>query len=388
MKVRPQEEYQTLRESARSFVAREIAPTARARDEEERFDPLLFKRLGEMGYLGITVPEEYGGAGMDLRSATIILEEVGYGDAGIALSLGAHAILTVNNILVNANEEQKSRYLPRLSSGEWIGSYCMTEPQAGSDAVKGMKTFAIRKGDRYLLRGTKTFITNAPYADLFLVYAKTGTAPDAPLSAFLVERTYPGVSVSAPFKKMGMKSSPTGEVVFEDVEVPLENRIGEEGTGTLQMLRNLEVERITLSGISVGIARAALDRAFRFSEERQQFGKPIIEFQMIQELLADMAIAVSTAQLLVMEAARRLDEEPGGRHNQIAAMAKVYSAEIATRVALQAVQVLGGYGYMREYEVERLARDAKLMEIGAGTNQILRQVIAREMRRFGKPLIE
>jgi isovaleryl-CoA dehydrogenase len=378
--------YASLRRSVEEFVAREIAPSARERDEKEIFDLELFRRLGEMGYLGVTVPEEYGGSGMDLRSATIILEELGYGDAGIALSVGAHAILTTHNIAVNASPEQKARYLPRLASGEWIGSYCMTEPHAGSDALRGMKTIAFRKGDRYLLRGTKTFITNAPYADLFLVYARTGS-PDGPLSAFLVERNFPGVRVSPPFSKMGMRSSPTGEVTFEDVEVPVENRIGEEGTGTLQMLRNLEVERITLSGISVGIARSALDRAFRYATERRQFDQPIIEFQMIQEMLADMAIAVTTAQLLVMESARRLDENPSGRHNQIAAMAKIYSAEIATQTALKAVQILGGYGYMREYEVERLVRDAKLLEIGAGTNQILRQVVAKEMKRFGRAIV-
>lgn len=386
--VAVEEDYSALRQSVREFVAREILPSARTRDEEERFDPHLFRRMGGLGYLGITVPEEYGGAGMDLTSATIILEEVGYGDAGMALSLGAHAILTVNNIVVNANSDQKARYLPRLATGEWIGSYCMTEPQAGSDALRGMRTHAILQGDRYILRGIKTFITNAPYADLFLVYARTGISPDAPLSAFLVERSYPGVSVSPPFEKMGMRSSPTGEVIFEDVEVPMENRIGEEGTGALQMLRNLEVERITLSGISVGIARAALDRAYRFATERQQFGKPIVEFQMIQEMLADMATSVTAAQLLVMEAARRLDLRPGERHNQIAAMAKVFSAEVATQVALKAVQILGGYGYMREYEVERLVRDAKLMEIGAGTNQILRQVITKEMKRIGKPVTD
>jgi alkylation response protein AidB-like acyl-CoA dehydrogenase len=186
---------------------------------------------------------------------------------------------------------------------------------------------------------------------------------------------------------MGMRSSPTGEVIFEDVEVPEENRMGAEGTGATQMLRNLEVERITLSGISVGIARSALDRAFRYTTERKQFDRPIIEFQMIQEMLADMAIAVTTAQLLVMESARRLDEDPTGRHNQIAAMAKIYGAEIATQTALKAVQILGGYGYMREYEVERLVRDAKLMEIGAGTNQILRQIVAKEMKRFGRAIV-
>jgi isovaleryl-CoA dehydrogenase len=383
-----QETVTLFRNTVREFVEREVTPLARKRDEEEYFDRDLFRRMGELGYMGMTIPQEYGGAGLSYQMATMILEEVGYGDAGVALSLGAHAILTANNLALHGSKEQKERYLPRLASGEWLGAYGMTEPQAGSDALRGMRTLAIRKGDRYILTGRKTFITNAPYADLFLLYGKVGSYENPSLTAFLVERSFPGVTVSAPFQKMGMRSSPTGELILEEVEVPVENRVGEEGEGTKQMLKNLEVERITLSGISVGIARSALDRAFRYALEREQFGKKIGEFQMIQEMLADMAVEVESSRLLVYEGARRLDEDFSSRHNQISAMAKFYSAEVATRTALRAVQILGGYGYMREYEVERLVRDAKLMEIGAGTNQILRIVTAREMIRRGSPFPE
>ena len=324
---------------------------------------------------------------MDTRAATIALEEVAYADAGLALSFGAHAILAVNNILKNGNDDQRNRYLPKCCSGEWIASLCMTEPGAGSDAVGGMKTTAVRDGDHYVLNGQKTFITNAPYSDVLVVYAKTDEQDrKRALSAFVVETSWDGVSFGTKFEKMGMKSSPTAEVFFDNVRVPVENRLGEEGTGTLQMLRNLDVERVTLSGISIGIARACLDRAFAYACERKQFGRAIAEFELVQAMLADMASRTRAARLLVMEAARRLDEEPEARHNRIAAEAKLLSSETGTEVALKAVQMLGGYGYIREYEVERMARDAKLMEIGAGTSEILRTIIAKEMVRAGTPL--
>lgn len=374
-----------LRDAVRQFAAQAVAPGARERDDQELFDIALFKRFADLGLLGITVPEQYGGAGMDVRAATIALEEIGYADAGLALSFGAHAILTTNNILTNGNEEQKATYLPKLASGEWLGSLCMTEPGAGSDAVGGMRTTAVRDGDYYIIHGQKTFITNAPYSDVLVVYAKTDpNNKKQGLSAFIVETAWEGVSFGKKFEKMGMKSSPTAEVFFDNVRVPLANRMHEEGSGTVQMLKNLDVERVTLSGISVGIARAALDRAFAYARERKQFGKAIAEFQMIQDKLATMAAEIRAAQLLVMEAARRLDQEPEGRHNRIAAEAKLISTQAATRIAMEAIQILGGYGYIREYEVERLARDAKLMEIGAGTSEVLKMIIAKEMLRSGE----
>lgn len=378
------ETHAMLREAVQNFAKTRLAPGAKSRDDEEAFDADLFREFANVGLLGVTVPETYGGAGMDVRSATIALEEIGYVDAGLALSFGAHAILTVNNILKNGNEAQREKYLPKCCNGEWIASLCMTEPGAGSDAVGGMRTTAVRQGDRYVLKGQKTFITNAPYSDLLVVYAKTDDKDKSrALSSFIVETTWKGVSFGKKFEKMGMKSSPTAEVFFDNVEVPAENRMGEDGEGTVQMLKNLDIERITLSGISVGIARAALDRAFAYAKERKQFGQAIANFQMVQEMLADMAAETRSSQLIVMEAARRLDEEPQGRHNRIAAECKLISTEAATRIAMKAIQILGGYGYMREYEVERLARDAKLMEIGAGTSQVLRMIIAKEMIRSG-----
>lgn len=378
------ETHQMLRQAVADFAKNRIAPGAKERDDHEKFDIDLFREFATLGLLGITVPEAYGGAGMDTRSATIALEEVGYVDAGLSLSFGAHAILTVNNILKNGSEAQRQKYLPKTCNGEWIASLCMTEPGAGSDAVGGMRTTAVKKGDKYVINGQKTFITNAPYSDVLVVYAKTDEKDkNRALSSFIVETKWKGVSFGKKFEKMGMKSSPTAEVFFDNVEVPLENRMGEEGSGTVQMLKNLDIERITLSGISVGIARAALDKAFAYAKERKQFGQVIANFQMVQEMLADMAAETRASQLIVMEAARRLDEEPQGRHNRIAAECKLISTEAATRIAMKAIQVLGGYGYMREYEVERLARDAKLMEIGAGTSQVLRMIIAKEMLRSG-----
>lgn len=381
------ETHEMLRDTVRAFARDRIAPGAKERDDKEVMDLDLFRSLAELGLLGVTLPEEYGGSGMDVRAATIALEEVGYADAGLALSFGAHAILTANNILHNGNEEQRRRYLPGMASGELIGSLCMTEPGAGSDAVGGMRTVAEDRGDHYVLNGQKTFITNVPYSDVLVVYAKVGSGDrKTKLSSFLVETAWDGVSFGEKFEKMGMKSSPTAEIFFDNVEVPATNRMGDVGTGTLQMLRNLDVERVTLSGISVGIARASLDAAFAYAQERKQFETPIANLGMVQSLLADMAAETRMIRLMVMEGARRLDQDPEGRHNRIAAEAKLLSSEAATRIAMNAVQIFGGYGYIREYEVERYARDAKLMEIGAGTSQVLRGIIAREMIRSGQSL--
>lgn len=378
------EEISLFRDTVRQFSRKEILPGAMERDEEEKFDPAMFERLGEMGLMGLTVPEDFGGAGGDIMLSTIALEEVGYCDAGIALSYGAHFVLVVNNILKNGNEEQKRRYLPKMSSGEWIGGLCMTEPDAGSDN-SGMRTTAVRDGDHYIVNGTKTFITNATVAQAYVVYVKTDPSLGSKGVSALIIDAGDGVSVSRKFEKMGMKSSPTCEVVFDNVKVPASNLMREEGTGFWQMLNNLDSERVALSGISIGIARRALDLALQYALDRKQFKKAIAEFQMIQKMLADMSTEIEVARQIVYEAARRIDADPKGRNNQIAAQAKLYASEMATRVALQAVQILGGYGYVREYEVERLVRDAKLMEIGAGTSEVQRMVIARELIRNGTP---
>lgn len=374
---------QMFRDSVAQFARKQIMPGALQRDEKEFFDAKLWKALGEMGLMGITVPEKLGGAGGNILMSTVALEEIGYCDAGVALSYGAHFILVVNNIYKNGNDEQRKKYLPKMASGEWIGSLCMTEPGAGSDNG-GMSTTALRDGDHYVLNGTKTFITNANDAQVFVVYAKTDPkGGNKGVSAFIVEKG-PGLTVSKKFEKMGMKSSATCEVVFDNVRVPVANRMGEEGSGFWQMLNNLDSERVALSGISIGIARRALDIALKYAQDRKQFNKPIAEFQMIQKMLADMATQTEVARSVVYRAAEDIDHDPKGRNNKLAAIAKLFTSEMATQVALMGVQVLGGYGYVREFEVERLVRDAKLMEIGAGTSEVHRMIIAREMLRSGK----
>ncbi len=377
------QEIEMFRDSVAQFAKAEIEPGALHRDENECFEAQLFEKLGEMGLMGITVPETYGGAGGNIMMSTIALEEIAYYDAGVALSHGAHFVLVVNNILKNGNDEQKKKYLPKMASGEWIGALCMTEPGAGSHNA-GMTTSAIRDGENYVLNGTKTFITNATDAHVFVVYAKTDPAAGGKgVSAFIVEKDE-NITISKKFEKMGMKSSPTCEVVFDNVIVPASNRMKEEGSGFLQMLNNLDSERVALSGISIGLARRALDISLQYATDRKQFNKAIAEFQMVQAKLADMATDIEVSRSIVYRGANAIDNDPLGRNNRIAAMAKLYASEMATRAALDAVQILGGYGYVREFIVERLVRDAKLMEIGAGTSEIHRMVIARELLRSGK----
>lgn len=370
------EEQKLLRQSVKDLVDREVIPHASDWDERQEFPDKVFRKFGEMGLLGMMVPVQYGGSGMDPVSVTMILEEVGRGCAATALSLGAHAILCTNNLFRNASEEQRKKYLPDLCSGARYGGVAITEPGAGSDAV-GMQTRAVRRGDKYILNGTKMFITNGPVGSVFVVYAKTGEANSKSLSTFIVESGFPGFKVGKKLNKMGMRASPTSELIFEDMEVPAANRMGEENQGITQLMRGLDIERVTLAGISVGIAQASVDEARKYALDRKQFGKPIGEFQMVQKMLADMLTETEAARNLVYMAAEAIAS--GRKIAKEAAMAKLFASEVGTRCAMQAVQILGGYGYIKEFPVERFARDAKLMEIGAGTSEIMRMIISREM---------
>lgn len=373
------DEQKMLQETVRQFAVSQLAPRIEKLDHEEGFNRESFSKMGELGLLGITVPEEDGGAGLGAVAATITMEEMGAVDASTTLSYLAHAILCVNQLGKNGSADQKKKYLPKLLSGEHIGGMGMSEPGAGSDAL-GMTTKAVKQGQGYLVNGTKTWITNGPIGDIFYVYAKTGPGKKD-LSTFMIERGMKGFSTGKKFSKMGMRASPTGELVFEDLTVPLANRVSEEGASVKHMMRNLDIERITIAGISLGIARASIEVATRYAKERKQFGKPIGAFQQMQERLTEAAAWYEACRCLTYDAAKMWDMGllVGKEASTMAAKAKLQSAQMATQVALDAIQILGGYGYTREFPVERYMRDAKLMEIGAGTNEIMRVVIARQM---------
>lgn len=370
-------EMRELTETVRAFASKELAPHADELDREERLAPGIFKKLGDLGILGITTPEEFGGANLGAKAMVSVMEELSYAEPGTCLSYLAHSLLFVHNLAQNGSKEQCDRYLPRCVTGELVTGMAMTEPGAGSDAV-GMTTRAVREGDYYVLNGTKMFITNGPIGDVFLVYARTGEGRQD-LSTFIVESGFAGFTVSKKLSKMGMRSSPTGELVFRNCRVPVQNRVGEEGSCVKHMMKNLDIERVGLAAMSLGIARACLDHSLKYSTERSQFGEPIVNFQSVSEKLSNMYIGYRAARALVYEAAQVIDE--GRRANQEAAAAKVFASEMATKVALDAIQVLGGYGYIREFPVERLMRDAKLLEIGGGTSEILRSVIIKEFVR-------
>jgi isovaleryl-CoA dehydrogenase len=370
-------EMKELTETVRAFAAKELAPHADELDREERLAPGIFKKLGDLGILGITIPEEFGGANLGAKAMVSVMEELSYAEPGTCLSYLAHSLLFVHNLAQNGSKEQCDRYLPRCVTGELVSGMAMTEPGAGSDAV-GMATRAVREGDHYVLNGTKMFITNGPIGDVFLVYARTGEGRQD-LTTFIVESGFPGFSVSKKLSKMGMRSSPTGELVFRNCRIPVQNRVGEEGSTVKHMMKNLDIERVGLAAMSLGIARACLDHSLKYAQERNQFGESIVNFQAISEKISNMYIGYRAARALVYEAAHVVDE--GRRANQEAAAAKVFASEMATKVALDAIQVLGGYGYIREFPVERLMRDAKLLEIGGGTSEILRSVIIKEFVR-------
>ncbi len=363
--------------TVRRLAQEELAPLAARIDAEDWFPRDFFRKLGEIGTLGVLAPEAYGGSDGDYLSAALIMEELAKVSGSVALSYGAHAVLAVGAIVRDGSEEQKARVLPALCSGEALGAWALTEPGSGSDAL-GMRTQAKRDGDVYVLDGSKTFITNGSEAKTLVVYAKTEPDLEAQgVSVFLVDASSPGFSSGRTVEKMGMRGSPTAELRLDGVRIPVEDRIGEENQGVAMMMQGLDVERATLAFISLGLGEAALDHSVTYAKERRQFGKPIGEFQMVQKMLADMYTEGAAARLLAYEAVERCIHEENC--SQLASAAKLFASEVATRAGMAAVQILGGYGYTRDYPVERIARDAKLMEIGAGTSEIQRVIIAREL---------
>jgi isovaleryl-CoA dehydrogenase len=366
-----------IRDSVRTFTDDHIAPIAAEVDRSNEFPRALWPELGALGVLGITVEEELGGAGLGYLEHCVAMEEISRGSAAIGLSYGAHSNLCVNQIRRNGREEHKRRYLPKLISGEHVGALAMSEAQAGSDVVS-MKLRAERKGSRFVLNGTKFWITNGPVADVLVVYAKTDPGADAHgISAFIVESGFKGFSTAQKLDKLGMRGSDTGELVFEDCEVPEENLLGDLNRGVKVLMSGLDYERVVLAAGPLGIMQAALDLVVPYVHERKQFGQPIGSFQLMQGKLADMYTTMSAARAYVYAVARACDRGETARKD--AAGAILYAAEKATLIALDAIQCLGGNGYINDFPTGRLLRDAKLYEIGAGTSEIRRMLIGREL---------
>ena len=366
-----------LRDSVRAFAADELAPRAAEIDSENKFPRDLWTKFGDLGLHGITVPEADGGLGLGYLAHVIAIEEISRASASVGLSYGAHSNLCINQIARHGNAEQKAKYLPKLISGEHLGSLAMSEPGAGSDVVS-MRMRAEKRNDRYVLNGNKFWITNGPGADTLVVYGKTDPAAGARgITAFLIERGMQGFSTAQKLDKLGMRGSDTCELVFEDCEVPFENVLGEEGRGVQVLMSGLDYERVVLCGGPLGIMQACLDIVVPYVHERQQFGQSIGTFQLMQGKLADMYVALSTARAYVYAVAAACDR--GETTRKDAAGAILYSAEKATWMALEAIQALGGNGYINDYATGRLLRDAKLYEIGAGTSEIRRMLIGREL---------
>ena len=366
-----------IRESVLSFSSAEIAPRAAEIDRTNQFPMDLWRKFGDLGVLGITVPEEYGGAGLGYLEHTIAMEEISRASASVGLSYGAHSNLCVNQIKLNGTEAQKRRYLPKLVSGEHVGALAMSEPGAGSDVVS-MKLRADKRGDRYVLNGTKMWITNGPDADTLVVYAKTDPAAGSKgMTAFLVEKGFKGFSTAQKLDKLGMRGSNTCELVFEDCEVPEENVLNQVGRGAAVLMSGLDYERAVLAAGPIGIMQACMDVVLPYVHERKQFGQAIGEFQLMQGKLADMYVTLNAARAYVYAVAKSCDR--GETTRKDAAGAILYAAEKATWMALEAIQCLGGNGYINDYATGRLLRDAKLYEIGAGTSEIRRMLIGREL---------
>jgi isovaleryl-CoA dehydrogenase len=373
------DEQKELQRMCRHFAENEIQPSAAEHDENETFNVEAFRKLGPLGLLGVTADPEYGGSGLGAVEATIAMEEFGKACASFTLSYLAHSILCVNNIEQNASNEQKTKYLPKLISGEHIGCMAMSEPEFGSDAI-GLQTKAKSQGDHYLINGNKMWITNAQYADIIYLYSRTGDNKKD-ITTFITEKDYPGYSVSKEIHKMGMRGSPTGELTFENVKVPLGQRVGEEGQSVYHMMKNLDIERITIAGISLGLAQACLDQSVKYVQERKQFGKNLGHFQMIQKMIAEMSAETEMMRHFLYGSAREYDL--GKQNPVIAAQVKLAIPKMVTKIALDAIQIHGGYGYSREFPVERYMRDNKLMEIGAGTNEVMIMIIAKNLLKEG-----
>ncbi|WP_284164444.1 isovaleryl-CoA dehydrogenase [Frigidibacter sp. SD6-1] len=371
-----------LREMVHRWAQERVKPLAAEVDRTNVFPAALWRELGELGLLGITVSEEYGGSGMGYLAHAVAIEEIARASASVSLSYGAHSNLCVNQIKLNGSEEQKRKYLPRLISGDHVGALAMSEAGAGSDVV-GMKLKAERRNGYYLLNGSKYWITNGPDADTLVVYAKTDPeAGSKGMTAFLVEKGWKGFTQGPHFDKMGMRGSNTGELIFENCEVPFENVLGEEGRGVRVLMSGLDFERVVLSGIGTGIMAACLDEVMPYIRERKQFGQPIGNFQLMQGKVADMYTALGTARAYLYAVAGACDR--GEVTRQDAAACVLYCSEQAMVQAHQAVQALGGAGFLNDSTVSRLFRDAKLMEIGAGTSEIRRMLIGRELMGAGR----
>jgi len=371
------EEQQQLRQAIREFAAREIAPNVMVWDEASEFPLETVKKLGAMGLLGIIIPTEYGGAGLGYVDYVLALEELSAVDGSLGLTVAAHNSLGTNHIFLTGTEAQKRNYLPRLASGEWLAAWGLTEPGSGSDASNA-RTTAVKKGDRYVLNGNKTFITNGRYADVAVVIAVTDKGKGTHgLSAFAVEKGTKGFRPGKKENKLGLRASDTSELIFEDCEIPEQNLLGAEGEGFIDAMRVLDGGRISIAALALGIGRGALEAALKYVKERRQFGKPIAEFQGIQWKLADMATELDAARLLTLRAA--VMKDAGRKVTRESSMAKLFSSEVAVRICDEAVQLFGGYGFIKDYPAEKFYRDVKLCTIGEGTSEIQRMIIAREI---------
>ncbi|WP_400088840.1 isovaleryl-CoA dehydrogenase [Yoonia sp. R78084] len=371
------EDVNALRDMVHDWAQTRVKPMAGEIDQSNAFPPALWPEMGELGLLGVTVDEAYGGAGMSYLAHTVAIEEIARASASVSLSYGAHSNLCVNQIKLNGTEAQKAKYLPRLISGEHVGALAMSESGAGSDVVS-MTLRAEKRNDHYRLNGNKYWITNGPDADTLVVYAKTDPAAGSKgITAFLIEKEMTGFSTSPHFDKLGMRGSNTAELIFDDVEVPFENVLGEEGRGVRVLMSGLDYERVVLAGIGLGIMAACLDEVMPYLSTRKQFGEPIGNFQLMQGKIADMYTAMNSARAYVYEVARACDR--GTVTRQDAAACCLYASEEAMKQAHQAVQAMGGAGFLADAPVARLFRDAKLMEIGAGTSEIRRMLVGREL---------
>jgi len=368
-----------IRDSVKEFVERKVAPTVMDRDNNKEFPQEIVDELGELGMLGIYHDEQYGGGGFDVVSFCLVLEEIARWDASLALTVASHTSLGTGHIALAGNHEQKMKYMPELTSGEKLAAWCLTEPGSGSDA-SGMKTTAIKKGDKYILNGSKIFITQGSVGDTYVVLAKTDPNKGTKgISAFIIEREWDGVKPGPGMHKLGMNSSDTTEVVFENVEVPVENLLGDEGMGFVDTMKVLDGGRVGIAALSVGIARGALEESLQYSMERKQFGTAIGNFQYLEGKMVDMATEIEAARLLTLRAAWLKDNEKP--FTTEASMAKLFASELSVKASLEAVQIHGGYGYTKEYHVERFLRDSKLMTIGEGTSEVQRLIIARELKK-------
>lgn len=372
--------YADLVNTVRKFAEERIAPIAAAIDKQDRFPRELWPEMGALGLHGVTVGEKFGGLGLGYVAQTLIMEELSRHSGSVALSWGAHANLCINQLNRNGNKEQKQRYLPKLISGEHVGALAMSETGAGSDVIGGMKLRAEKRGDEYILNGAKMWITNGPVADVMIVYARTDPAvgPHG-ISAFVVESSAPGFKVAQKLDKLGMRGSPTGELVFEDCRIPTSALLGDEGDGVYILMSGLDYERVVLAGGPVGLMQASLDLVLPYLQQRKQFNRPIGDHQLLQGKVADMYTALSASRAYLYAVARSCDQ--GLRDNKDCAGVILYAAERATQVALDAIQCLGGNGYINDYPAGRLLRDAKLFEIGAGTSEIRRMLIGKELQK-------